>query len=591
MLVSDCQRRSEARGALKRFTYLMSAAALVLPLGCARTSNPPAASATTPTAGASPAAMSSMPPMPASIADWARGAQLFEGLGSFHRGIATKSPEAQQYFDQGMRLMWAFNHDESTRSFARAFEIDRGCAICLWGVALTVGPNYNQPMMAEPRAKVAFESLKQAKGLALTGSPVERALITALEARYPRPTALDPSNVGPILVAYADAMRVVARQFPDDLDVQTMFAESLMNVNAWKLWTLDGKANPGTDEIISTLESVLARDPRHPGANHYYVHALEASPDAAKAVVAAERLRGMMPAAGHLEHMPAHIMQRVGRYEDAAQANRNGAAADRVYLSKTQPLDYYVMYVAHNFQFLGYSTAMQGRKADTLAVMTELRTVFPESAMIAMPGTDWYGAEPYLAMLRFGLWQQMLAEPRPDPKLKLMTGGYLFARSAALAASNRIEESKSTLAELDGLRAALPSDSTAGLNTAPDVLAVAAMIAKAQIAIAEHRRDAGIAALIEAVAMEDRLAYDEPADWFFPVRHILGAELLKAGRSSEAEAVYREDLRRNPMNGWSLFGLSQALRAEKKTGEAREVEAKFNEAWKRADITLTASAI
>jgi len=535
--------------------------------------------------------MPSMPQMPASLADWARGAQLFDGLGSFHRKISTASPEAQQYFDQGMRLMWAFNHDESTRSFARAAEIDPNCAICFWGVALTVGPNYNVPMMAEPRAKVAFESLRQAMQLALHASPVERALIDALQARYPKPVALDPSNEGPVLTAYASAMRTVARQFPDDLDVQTMFAESLMNISAWKLWTLEGKASTGTDEIVATLESVLARDPQHPGANHYYVHALEASPHAATAVAAAERLRGMMPAAGHLEHMPAHIMQRVGRYEEAAEANRKGAAADRVYLSKTQPPDYYPMYVAHNFQFLGYATAMEGRRSETLDAMKEMRAAFPESAMLAMPGLDWYGAEPYLAMVRFGMWDQLLAEPRPNPALKVMTGGYLFARATALAAKNRIAEARQTLEELDRLRAALPPDTAAGLNVAPDVLAVGATIAKARIALAEQHRDAGIAALTEAVVLEDRLAYDEPADWFFPVRHLLGAELLKAGRSADAEAVYREDLKRNPMNGWSLFGLAQALRSEKKAAEANKIDAQFNEAWKHADITLTASAM
>jgi tetratricopeptide (TPR) repeat protein len=536
------------------------------------------------------AAMPPAPAIPASLADWARGAQIFDGLGSYHRKISSTSAEAQQYFDQGMRLMWAFNHDEASRSFARAAQLDPQCAICLWGVALTVGPNYNMPMMAEPRAKVAFESLERATSLLDNASPQERALIIALKARYPHPTALDPSNVGPVLESYANAMRGVAKQFPVDSDIQTMFAESLMNTNAWKLWAADGTAARGTDEIVRTLETVLARDPSHPGANHYYVHALEASPHPDKAVAAANRLRGMMPAAGHLEHMPAHIMQRVGRYEEAAEANRKGAAADLSYIGKTKPLDYYAMYLAHNFQFLAYSAAMEGRRAEALDAMKQLRVNYPEEAMLAMPGTDWYGVEPYLVMVRFGLWDEILAEPRPNPALQALTGGYLFARATALAAKGRTAEARQALAELEAIRASLPADATAGLNSASDVLALAASVGTAQIQIAEHQRGAAIATLAAAVAQEDKLMYDEPADWFFPVRHLLGAEFMKAGQFAQAEAVYREDLRRNPNNGWSLFGLAQALRGQHKAAEATAIDAKFHEAWKRSDITLTVTA-
>jgi len=546
--------------------------------------------ATTPAAAATPA-MAAMPAMPATLDDWAHGAQLFDGLGSFHRKITTSSAEAQQYFDQGMRLMWAFNHDESSRSFARAAQLDPKCAMCLWGLALTVGPNYNMPMMAESRAKIAFTSLEQANELLDGATAQERALITALKARYPNPTALDPSNEGPVLKAYADAMRQVAAQFPRDSDIQTMYAESMMNINAWKLWTPEGAPAPGTEDIVRTLEAVLADDPQHPGANHYYVHAIEASAHPEKAVPAAERLRGMMPAAGHLEHMPAHIMQRVGRYEDASEANRKGANADSQYLSKTQPIDYYAMYVAHNFQFLAYSAAMEGRKAETLSAMKQMRAAFPEEALLAMPGIDWYGAEPYMALMRFGLWDEILAEPRPNARLKAMTGGYLSAKATALAAKGRAAEARQSLDELDNLRATIPADAGAGNNTVHDVLNVAFLLARSQIELAEHNRDAALATLVAAVAQEDKLAYDEPADWFLPVRHLLGAELLKAGQNAQAEAVYREDLRRNPDNGWSLFGLSQALRAQHKSAEAAATETKFREAWKHADVTLTSSTL
>jgi tetratricopeptide (TPR) repeat protein len=543
---------------------------------------------------ASPAtadAMPGMPHLPASLADWAQGAQVFDGLGSFHRSISSHSAEAQQYFDQGMRLLWAFNHDESTRSFARAAQSDPKCAICLWGVALTVGPNYNMPMMAETRARVAYESLQRAHALLDGASPVEKALIAALDARYPNPAPLDPANAAPVLEAYAAAMRTVAQQYPADDDVQTMYAESLMNIHAWRLWSPDGQPAPGTEEIVRTLETVLARNPQHPGANHYYVHAVEASPHPDRAVAAAERLRGMMPAAGHLEHMPAHIMQRVGRYEDAAEANRKGAAADGVYLGKTRPLDYYAMYVAHNYQFLGYSTAMEGRRAETFEAMKQLRAAFPQDAMLAMPGVDWYGSEPYLALIRFGAWDEMLAEPRPDAQLKVLTGAYLFARTVALAARGHISEAQQTLAELDQERAGIAAEATAGYNSARDVLELAAGVAKAEIARAKHDGAAAIAALTAAVAKEDGLGYDEPADWFFPVRHLLGAELLKAGKAAAAEAVYREDLRRNRGNGWSLFGLAQALRAEGKRDQAAAVDREFHDAWQHADITLTASRL
>jgi tetratricopeptide (TPR) repeat protein len=532
-----------------------------------------------------------MPAIPASIDDWAKGAQRFEGLGESHRKIATKSREAQQYFDQGMRFLWAFNHDESTRSFARAAQLDPDCAACYWGVALTVGPNYNLPVMALPRAQVAFDALTKAQKAAAHASPVDRALIDALAKRYPNAQPLDASNSAPILTAYAQAMKTVATQFPSDLDVQTLYAESMMNLNAWRLWTPEGKAAPGTEEIVATLESVLKRDPRHPGANHYYVHTLEASLHPDKAVAAAERLGGMMPAAGHLEHMPAHIMQRVGRYEEAAEANRKGAAADKSYFAKTQPPDYYAMYTGHNYQFLAYSAAMEGRKAETLEAVRNSRETIPDEMLLAMPGSDWPLAEEYAATVRFGLWDDMIAKPAPNPKLPALTGGYLYGKGMALASKGRLDEAKATLAQLQGLAASLPADTPAGFNRAKDVLAVATAIVQARIASTGHQPDAAISLLREAAAKEDGLAYNEPKDWFFPVRQLLGAELMAAGRAPEAEAVYRKDLEQNPGNGWSLFGLQAALRAQNKADAADKIDREFRAAWKNADVRLTSSAI
>jgi tetratricopeptide (TPR) repeat protein len=561
-----------------------------LSVGCGRTSP----SAQPPATQASPEAAADSGPMPsgpASLADWPKGAQLFEGLGDFHRPIATTLPEAQRYFDQGMRFLWAFNHDESTRSFARAAELDPACAMCFWGVALTVGPNYNVPVMAETRARVAWDALTKAQHLATNAQPVEKALIDALGMRYRGPTALDPSNEGPVLAGYANAMRAVAHQYPQDLDVQALFAESAMNVNAWKLWDSSGKPAAGTEEIVATLESVMKRDPHHPGANHYYIHAVESSPHPERGLEAATRLGPMMPAAGHLVHMPAHILQRVGRYEDAAQANRAASAADAAYLAKTQPLDYYPMYVAHNYSFLAYATAMEGRKAETLAATQKLWEAFPASTMLMMPGTDWYGAERYLAYVRFGLWDQMLAEPAPNEKLQALTGGYLFGRTLALAAKGQVTQAKESLAALERLASTVAPDAGAGLNLTKDVLSVAVTIGQARIASSEKRSDDAARLLEEAVAKEDALSYDEPADWFFPVRHLLGAELLTSHQPAQAERVFREDLTRNPENGWALKGLSQALRAQGKTAEAKALDDRFARAWHEADITVESSAL
>src|SRR5215469_9003366 len=381
--------------------------------------------------------------LPVTLAQWAEGARLFGGLGDFRRPISTHSPGAQAYFDQVMRFLWAFNHEKATRSFAKAAELDPQCAMCHWGVSLTVGPNYNLPMMAQPRATVAWEALQLAQKHADGTTPVEQALIGALAKRYKGPEPLDPSTEAPVLAAYAEAMKSVAQRFPDDNDVQTLTAEALINIHAWKLWSLDGAPAPGTEEIVAILEKVLAKDPGHPGANHYYIHAVEASPNPGKGVVAAERLPGLMPAAAHLEHMPAHIMQRVGRYEDAAEANRRGATADLAYLAKTKPLDYYAtMYTAHNYQFLAFSTAMLGRSAETLDAARRSRSVVSDETLREMPGIDWAVGELYTSMVRFGMWDDILTESPPDPELHGLTAAYHYARITAFAAKGRVPDAE-----------------------------------------------------------------------------------------------------------------------------------------------------
>lgn len=526
-------------------------------------------------------------PPPEKLADWARGAQLFDDLGSFHRKVTTRSDEAQKFFDQGMRLVWGFNHDEATRAFVKAGELDPGCASCWWGAAMTLGPNYNIPMLPD-RARAAWDALKMAEQMAPGATPVEQALIAAMGKRYSGPEPLDPAGMQPLQEAYASAMGEVARRYPDDLDVQVLYAESRMNLNPWKLWSLDGKPAAGTEEIVAVLESALHRAPEHPGANHYYIHAVEASPEPGKALPSAERLAGLMRGAGHIVHMPAHIFQRVGRYAEAARSNRDGAAVDVAYLQRVAPLGYYGMYLTHNYDFQAFSAAMQGRSRE--AIEAQKRTIegIPTSILDGIPGMDFFVSKSYFALLRFGHYEEVLKQNAPADKYAVWTGVHRFARVYAQAALGQLDEAAAGVADLDAYIARLPADLTAGYNSARDVLSIGSRLAAARIEQGRGRHDQAIALLTEATQMEDRLAYDEPSDWFFPVRHLLGAALLTHGKAAEAEAVYREDLRRNPDNGWALFGLAQALDAQKK--DAGQARAAFARAWKDADVVLSASA-
>ena len=527
---------------------------------------------------------------PETLEGWSKGAQLFDGLGTFHRKITTRSPLAQKYFDQGMRFLWAFNHDEATRSFAKAAEIDPTCASCYWGVALTLGPNYNMPMMSSARALVGWEAVRRADANARHSSPVERALIAAVAKRYKGAAEVDPSNSKPLLTGYVDAMRAVAARYPSDLDVQTMYAEALMNTNPWKLWNLDGTPNPGTEQIVSLLRHVLEKDPRHPGANHYYIHAVEASSRPDLAVKSAEMLNGMMPAAGHLEHMPAHILQRVGRYEEAAEANRKGAAADLAYLGKTAPPDYYPMYLIHNYQFLASSAGMEGRRAETIKALLDARDHLPDAMLLANPGYDWSVGFLYDGYVKFGMWDDMLKQSAPNPQLTGETIHYLQARATALAAIGKIDDARADLAKAETLIANTSADATQGNNNARPLYEIGQLKAQARIASATGNRDQSIDLLTKAVAAEDKIAYNEPSDVIFPTRHLLGAELLAAGDPAKAEIVYEEDLRRHPNNGWAYFGLAEALKALKKDSEAAAARKHYEDAWRKADLQLTSSA-
>jgi tetratricopeptide (TPR) repeat protein len=521
------------------------------------------------------------------LAGLARGAALLPGLGEHRRDVTIRSLEAQAYFDQGLALTYGFNHDEAARSYARAAELDPKCAMCFWGVALTLGPNYNMPMLPE-RSRAAFEALSRAKALAPEATLVEAALIGALAKRYPGPQYLSPAEMQPYTVAYAEAMREVAAAHPDDLDVQVLAAEALMDVNPWKLWTPEGTPAPGTLEIVNTLELVLAQAPEHPGANHYYIHAIEASPHPERALQSADLLGELAPGAGHLVHMPAHIYQRVGRYDDAVESNREAIAADQLYLERMKPPGYYGFYVAHNYGFLAYAASMEGRSTESLEAARYATEHMPRDMVCGMPGMDFFWSEPLLVMVRFGRWDEALAEPRPEDHHQTLVALWHHARGMALAARGELDGARAEAAGIRGIMRKIPEDQLAGLNSGRMVLELAAQVVEARAAEVAQSPDA-IARWQQAVALQDRLAYNEPADWFYPVRHYLGAALLDAGRARDAEAVLREDLRRNPNNGWALYGLWRAQTMQQ-APEAAETLARFRTAWTRSDIELSRPA-
>ena len=558
----------------------------VLAVACAGGSSAPPPTAATTAAKAPP------PPLavPGTVLALAQGAQLFDDLGTLNRPVGTASPEAQRYFDQGLRLAYGFNHDEATRSFARAAELDPGCAACLWGVAWTLGPNYNVPML-EGAAQAAWDALQAARERSARARPVEQSLIVALATRYQGPKSIDAASQQPLNEAFAAAMRDVARAHPDDDDIQVIFAESLMDVNPWHLWALDGKPAPGTEEIVATLEKVLGRSSQHPGANHYYIHAVEASLAPDRAVPASERLPGLMPAAGHIVHMPAHIFQRVGRYADASEANRRAVKVDEAYLARTQPPGYYPMYLGHNHGFLAYAASMLGRSEESLRAARASTKAIPPEMLDMMPGMDFFASEPLLVMVRFAKWKEILAEPRPPEKYPTLTGLWLHARGMALASTGKTSEARTTMRELRTLATKMPPDLLAGQNPASAMCRLGADAIEARIAERAKSWKPAIAAWTRAVAQEDGFAYNEPADWFYPMRHYLGAALLDARKAKEAEAVFREDLKHNPGNGWALHGLATALDAQGKKDEAVATRAKFEEAWKEADIRLTRAAL
>ncbi|HEY7601979.1 MAG TPA: hypothetical protein VIB60_05695 [Methylomirabilota bacterium] len=512
---------------------------------------------------------------------------LLDGLGSYHQTITTPSREAQAYFDQGLRLVYGFNHVEAEHAFREAVRLDPVCAMCYWGIALSQGSNYNSPTDAE-RENAAFAAIQQAVVLGGRVTERERAIIEALSKRHADTPSAQRATLDR---AYADAMREVSRRFPDDLDAATLFADSLMNLRPWNLWKPDGTMQPETPEILATLERVIRTNPDHPGALHLYIHAVEAGPDPRRGEAAADRLVPLMPGAGHMVHMPSHIYWRVGRYADAVDVNVAAVKADRAYLAKRQgSLIYRGLYYPHNLDFIWHSASMQGRGAETIRAAREFAETASPAMLREMPDMETAAAAPLVALARFGRWEEILRQPAPLPEFPYVTGAWHYARGLAFAATGRRAEAEAELAAIQRIAGGVaPDRSLAFFFKAKAMLDLAANVLAGEIAARSGQTDVAVRHLVAAVAEQDGHWFTEPPPWYFPVRQSLGAALLSGGRPVEAEAVYRDDLKRNPENGWSLYGLTQSLRAQGKTGEADAAQARFRKAWAQADVTLSAS--
>jgi len=508
-------------------------------------------------------------------------------LGAHTFPAPTCSDRAQEFINQGVNLTYGFNHAEAGRSFREAARLDPTCAMAYWGQALVLGPNINAAMDPndEPRA---HELIQQAVGFKANASPREQAYIDALAQRYSGQAADRAARDR----AYAAAMREVSRRFADDLDATTLYAESVMDLRPWGYWMPDGRPHEGTAEIVTLLESVTQRNPDHPGALHFYIHLMEA-PSPARAEAAADRLLPLMPAAGHMVHMPSHIYQRVGRYADAVRSNQLAVQADEDYITQCRAQGLYPMgYYPHNIHFLWWAATMDGQRGLALESARKVASRIPDEALTEMPMLAGFRVIPYYALVRFGLWDELLKEPAPPAGSPFLTGMWQYGRGMAQIAKGRLAEADRSLAELKRSATDKALDTPMfSPNTMADVLRIAPEVLAGEIAAARKDYDKAIAHLERAVRLDDGLVYTEPAEWNFPPRHALAALLLEAGRPKEAETVYWEDLRRNPENGWALRGLADALRAQGRGDEAKVVEERFKTAWTRADFTLTGSRL
>src|SRR5215216_3629410 len=512
---------------------------------------------------------------------------LETGLGDINHPVTTNNPEAQKFFNQGLAYVYAFNHAEAVNSFKQAAQLDPQLAMAYWGISLSMGSNYNVPADG-PALVEAYTNLQKAVELAPKASEHDRAYINALSKRYSKEIQADKHQLE---VDYKNAMREVAKAYPDDLDAATLYAESMMNLHPWKLWSLDGKPAEDTLEIVAVLEGVLRRNPNHSGANHYYIHAVEASTNAERALPSADRLAKLAPNAGHLVHMPSHVYIRTGDYYQAAKANVDAIVVDREYMTKSGNKGLYPnMYYNHNVHFLAAASAMNGRYADSMKSARELEANV-KPVIQAMPMLEMFLPYPLVSMTRFGKWDEILKEPKPDPSLKIVTAFYHFARGSAYAAAKDTAKAEAELAALKAVNQTMTPEVRVFNNAAADVTKVGELELEGKIALARGDKQAGIDLLKKAIAAEDATYYAEPADWDLPVREVLGGALLLHGDNAAAEKVFRAEILRRPRNGRALFGLAESLRKQGKEAAAKSVQGEYEKAWQYADTKLTVSSL
>jgi tetratricopeptide (TPR) repeat protein len=513
------------------------------------------------------------------------------GFGKVHHPVKTSNPQAQRLFEQAMALDYGFNHGQAEQCFREAARLDPNMPMAYWGIALVLGTNYNLPV-DDAREKLAYENVQKALALSANGPRNERDYIEALAKRYTNSPNPDYDRLE---AAYHDAMREVYQSYPSDLDAATLFAESGMNLHPWQLYDREGQPAPGTDEIVAVLESVLKRDPNHVGANHFYIHAVEASTHPEAALASAHRLAALAPASGHLVHMPAHIYIRTGDHESGEKTNVAAVRVDDAYFAVAHPQGIYpLMYYTHNIHFIAAENAFMGNYAASLKAAK--RAQEQAAPHVKEPGMlagmiDFYYSLPLQVMARFHRWNEILAVPQPDAYQLVTTVAWRYARALAAANTSNLDQARNELAALNAAAPAMAkiTTNTTGPHNSEVIPQMMSEIVEARLASAQHQTDNAIEHLRKAVTLEDTLDYAEPPDSLAPTRESLGAALLQAGKAAQAEAIFREDLKRNSRNPRSLFGLAEALKAEGKTAEAATVRQQFQRAWNKADTKLTLS--